>query len=224
MRSEGAYQALQGILLFLIVLFILFSLWYVCRGYNDNFSIVRSNLDGKEYHVRATADQTKESESADYLARLKERLDKLVMYMSDKNLPNKEIATRLASRWKGCTLKETSHGEKSAAYTVNKGSEMRLCIRKGDGSIENQNTSIFVLLHELAHVMSNSYGHGAEFKENFNYIVHLATSIGVYKPQDFAGAPVNYCGNVVRIHSTPCSDGTCEENTIPTDKPYAPVI
>lgn len=216
-------KVLQGFLALLIILFIVFSIWYICRRYNDNFAIVKSNLDGKNYYVRDLASDSQKGESADYLAKLSDRITKLVTYMYDKKLPNPEISKRLMDRWKGCTLKETSEGERSAAYTVNKGDEMRICIRTGN-KLEDMNTSMFVLLHELAHLMSNSYGHNSEFKENFNYIVHLATAIGTYKPQDFMGAPVNYCGNVVTIHSTPCSDGMCEHNSIPTEKPYGPLF
>lgn len=221
MKTQEA--VLQGILAVLIILFVFFVTWYGCKKYNDNFSIVQSNLDGKKYYVRADPSEELQRETADYLAKLSERINKLVNYMYDKKLPNEEISKRLAVRWRSCTLKETSQGEKSAAYTVNKGDEMRICVRS-EGKLEDINTSMFVLLHELAHLMSNSYGHNAEFKENFSYIVHLASAIGTYRPQDFGGAPVNYCGNVVTIHSTPCSDGLCEETTIPTDKPYGPLI
>jgi len=158
------------------------------------------------------------------LARVSDRVDKLVKYMSDKKLPNEEVSKRLTSRWENCVLKETASNERTAAYTVNKGQELRLCVRGAGNKLENINTSMFVIIHELAHLMSNSYGHGQEFKDNFNYIVHLASSIGVYKPQDFASKPVNYCGNVVTIHTTPCSDDTCEYTNIPTDKPYAPLL
>lgn len=214
---------LQGLLIVLIVLFVFFAFWYACKRYSDNFAIVKSNLDGKNYYIRGTTPDKQKEESANYLAKLSERITKLVTYMYDKKLPNQEISNRLMNRWKNCTLKETSEGEKSAAYTVNKGDEMRICIRDGN-NLEDINTSMFVLLHELAHLMSNSYGHNSEFKENFNYIVHLATSIGTYKPQEFDKEPVKYCGNVVTIHSTPCSDGLCEETTIPTDKPYGPLF
>lgn len=214
---------LQGVIAVLVILFICFITFYMCKRYNDNFAIVQSNLDGKKYHVRADPSELLQKETADYLAKLSERINKLVNYMYDKKLPNEEISKRLANRWRNCTLKETSQGEKSAAYTVNKGDEMRICVRTGN-KLEDINTSMFVLLHELAHLMSNSYGHNAEFKENFSYIVHLASAIGTYKPQDFGGAPVNYCGNVVTIHSTPCSDGMCEETSIPTDKPYGPLF
>jgi len=128
------------------------------------------------------------------------------------NKPDAEISHRLQTRWLTCNLRETGIGEKSAAYTVNKGDEMRLCIRN-EGKLENINTSMFVVLHELAHMMSVSYGHNQEFKDNFNFIVHLASGLGIYYPEDFYGKPVSYCGT--EINTTPCGDGACVYTSIP---------
>lgn len=215
--------ALSVFLILLIIIFFFLSFWCIYKRGYDNFTTVSSSLDGKSYYVRNNYSDDEKKRTADYLARVSDRVDKLVKYMVDNNLPNAEIAKRLESRWKRCTLKETGSGERSAAYTVNKGDEMRLCVRGSGNKLENINTSMFVIIHELAHLMSNSYGHGPEFKDNFNYIIHIASSIGTYKPQDFTGTPVNYCGNVVTIKTTPCSDQTCEYTNIPTDKPYAPL-
>jgi hypothetical protein len=222
--NEQTVSAMRCILVILIIIFITLSFWCLCKRGYDNFTTVSSNLDGKTYQVRNNYSEEEKKRTADYLARISERVDKLVKYMVDKSLPNPEIASRLETRWKKCTLKETGSSERSAAYTVNKGDEMRICVRNSSNKLENINTSMFVIIHELAHLMSNSYGHGPEFKDNFNYIIHLASSIGAYKPQDFTGTPVNYCGNVVTIRTTPCSDETCEYTTIPTDKPYGPVL
>lgn len=222
--NEETMVAMKIILVILIVTFIGLSFWCLYRKGHDNFTTVSSSLDGKSYQVRNNYSEEEKKRTADYLARVSDRVDKLVKYMSDNNLPSKEIANRLETRWRGCVLKETASNERSAAYTVNKGQEMRICTRTSGNKLENINTSMFVIIHELAHLMSNSYGHGAEFKDHFNYIIHLASSIGIYKPQDFTNTPVDYCGNVVTIRTTPCSDDTCDYTNIPTDKPYAPLF
>ena len=46
----------------------------------------------------------------------------------------------------------------------------------------------------------------------FNYITHLASSLGIYKPEDFRSNPKTYCGTV--INSSPCSENTCSYKTI----------
>ena len=209
------------VLFILIIICICIACVCIYQKYTDNFEPVHSKLDGKKYHVRASNNDSEKTKTADYLATISNRVDKLVQYMQDHKLPNEAIANKLKRRWKGCVLKETASHEKSAAYTVNKGDEMRLCVRSGN-KLENINTSMFVVLHELGHVMSDSYGHNEEFRKNFSYIVHLASNLGVYKPEDFGGQPVDYCGNVVTINTTPCSGGTCDYTTIPTSAAYAP--
>ena len=188
-----------------------------CGFWVDNTIHVHSRVNGRPYKVRKHEDFDTQQNAADYLAEVSGRVDNLVKYMMQYQLPNEEVAHRLANRWEGCTLRETHSGEDSAAYTINKGDEMRLCIRKDENTLENINTSMFVVLHELAHVMSISYGHNEEFRNNFSFIVHLASALGYYKPEEFGSEPVDYCGT--EINTTPCMSGMCEYTTIPTIEP-----
>lgn len=140
-------------------------------------------------------------EVANRIGKLAKDIDKLVMYMSSKNMPDQVISHRLKERWakirsnpKG--LREIGVGETSAAYTVNKGDQIRICIRdaKSDNQFEDKNDMMFVMLHELGHLMSKSYGHNLEFKKNFAYITKIAVDIGIYKYTDYQKTPTNYCG------------------------------
>ena len=210
-------------LFILILLFVAISLCCVYQRYTDNFETIHSELDGRKYHVRSNHTDEDKKATANYLATISKKVDKLVEYMYDNQLPDKTISKRLKKRWKNCSLKETAHHENSAAYTVNKGDELRLCV-KSDNKFEDVNTSMFVILHELAHIMSVTYGHNEEFRKNFSYIVHLASSLGVYKPQNFGEKPVAYCGSVVTINSTPCQGNTCDYTTVPTDPAYHPGV
>jgi hypothetical protein len=189
-------------------------LFYLSGFCMDDAEEMTSNLDGKEYHIRNKGPVEVKQKAVDHLAELSNKVDILVTYMKQHQLPDMETGNRLYNRWRKCKLRETSSSEKSAAYTVNKGEEMRICIRK-DGRIEDSNTSMFVILHELAHVASITFGHGSEFRENFSYITHLAAKLGLYEPQDFVRNSVEYCG--VEINTSPCSQGTCEY--IPTQEP-----
>lgn len=174
----------------------------------DNVAPFVSEIDGKNYEVRKVGSLQTRQTAADYLAIITGKVDTLVNYMYENNLPDKETASRLYMRWNTCELKETNSAERSAAFTLNKSTEIRLCIRNSKGGFEDINTSYFVILHELAHVMSLSYGHGEEFMNNFYYITHLASELGLYKPQNFKQNPKTYCG--VEINTTPCDKGTCK--------------
>ena len=53
---------------------------------------------------------------------------------------------------------------------------------------------MFVIIHELAHVASESIGHTDEFWKNFKFLLIEAEKIGIYKPIDYKTNPKNYCG------------------------------
>jgi hypothetical protein len=148
---------------------------------------------------------------ADFLARIDIKARKIVKHMNDNNLPTKEIASRTHNRFKNSNIGETPQGEKSgAAFTINKGDIYICCITKG--KLNDENDTFFVCLHELAHVMSNSYGHGEEFKTNFNFIVKLAVKLGLWKDPKYEEKPVDYCG--VQVTTSPCSGDLCNKNSL----------
>ena len=127
--------------------------------------------------------------------------------MRKDRLPDAIISERLYQRWQKIRsnpsgLRETSPGENSAAYTINKGEQMRICVRdeRSDNLFENENDSMFVIIHELGHLMSKSYGHNLEFKRNFSYITKVAVQLGLYKYTNYSENPTTYC-NVDITHT-----------------------
>lgn len=196
--------------IFLIVLLIIVVIVFLFYDEDQVESV--DAMDGKSYQVRSEGNDQNKKQTANYLAEVSQKVDQLIQYMLDNHKPSTEIAQRLEKRWKKCVLRETASKENSVAYTVNKGDEMRLCVKNGAG-MENMNTTMFVVLHELGHLMSVTYGHNEEFRKNFSFIVHLASSLGVYKPEDFYNKPVSYCGTV--INTTPCGGGTCTFTSVP---------
>jgi hypothetical protein len=199
----------RNILIYVIVtvIFAIFGYFVIKYCFVDNVSPFVSQYDGQNYEVRKIGDFSNRQIAADYLAIINDKINKLIDYMNLHSLPDSDTAKRLYHRWMSIELKETNSTEKSAAYTLNKSSEIRLCIRDQNGNFEDPNTSMFVILHELAHVMSISYNHTEEFKNNFSYITHLASSLGLYRPEDFANNPKIYCGT--QINTTPCESGSC---------------
>jgi uncharacterized protein YxeA len=204
----------QDILIYVVVtiIFAVFGFFIIKYCFMDNVAPFVSQYDGQNYEVRKVGDQTNRQTAADYLALINAKVNKLVDYMNLHNLPDSDTAKRLYHRWMSIELKETNSTEKSAAYTLNKSTEIRLCIRDQNGNFEDPNTSMFVILHELAHVMSISYNHTEEFKNNFSYITHLASSLGLYRPEDFIKEPKMYCGT--QINTTPCENNSCNFNTV----------
>jgi hypothetical protein len=72
-----------------------------------------------------------------------------------------------------------------------------MCLRQRDGpdeSLVDENVMTFVALHEMAHVCTESVGHGPDFWNNFGWLLKEAEAIGIYKYTDFSAHPVGYCG------------------------------
>ena len=86
------------------------------------------------------------------------------------------------------------------SYSVNKGEQIVLCLRNKDALVDI-NTMMFVVLHEFAHLATESIGHTEEFWTNFKWILEESTNIGIYTRQDFKTNNVDYCG--IKITSSP---------------------
>ena len=191
---------------FVITFLFIILIYKTCYKY-DYFQITTTSVkadDGRYYIVRNIEENTQEA--ANILSRVIMTINSIVKYMCENDLPTSEISYRLQYRWKNTVVREIAAFEETAAYTVNKGEEMRLCIRKENGEFQEFNKLMFVVLHELGHMMSISYGHGYEFQDNFEAVIHIASSIGLYTPEDFEQNPYTYCG--ITVTSSPCYWGS----------------
>ena len=106
----------------------------------------------------------------------------IVKHCKENKIPN---SAGLVSKWsRGINIKETGNMEKDAAYVMNK-SRMSFCLRdKPNGTVlEELDLLTYVAIHELAHVMSNELGHGAEFKKNFYSLLQIGSEIKYLNPE-----------------------------------------
>ena len=93
-------------------------------------------------------------------------------------------------------LNSVTFHEGEDSYTINK-KKTYVCLTDENGEYYSHHTLTYVILHEMAHVASNGYGHGDEFWNIFKQILVEATESNIYEPVDYTKAPVNYCGLVV---------------------------
>ena len=71
-----------------------------------------------------------------------------------------------------------------------------MCVRdysKDQEVHDDFNLLIFVAIHELGHVMSESAHHTDEFWANFKFLLRNAAEMGFYKPVDYAFDGKKYC-------------------------------
>lgn len=113
-----------------------------------------------------------------------------------------ERVIQLKSRYKVDRISEISplNPSGSTSYTENKGEKLVLCLRnkepnaKGEYEFHDINLIMFVVLHELTHVMNDRWGHKMQFWQLFKFVLQNAVEAGIYKPEDYKKQPVRYCG------------------------------
>jgi predicted metal-dependent hydrolase len=172
---------------------------------------VTSTIDGKQYKVRDMPDK---EHAADLMARLRIRLQKLCDTLLQK-YPDKPQVKQMANNFRAHPERfiESTPDSEHTSYSINKGERIHMCLRQRDGpdeSLVDDNVMTFVGLHELAHVCTESVGHGPDFWNNFGWLLKEAEAIGIYKYTDFSAHPVNYCGVYITDSPRydPAKDGT----------------
>jgi hypothetical protein len=164
---------------------------------------VRAPSTGKEYRVKPLPDAVA---AADRLAEL-EQLLRRFLREAEILAPHDVRLRSIRERWNG-TLAETPGG-KDIAYSIGKDS-VYVCVRDSEGRLDDVNTCMFVLMHELAHVGTDSWGHTDEFWQNMQFLLELAEKVGVYSYQDFEATQVTYCGRLLGGSPLKCvKQGTC---------------
>lgn len=113
---------------------------------------------------------------------------------------------RIRQRWNG-TLRETPAHESDIAYSVGK-DVVYLCARDREtGELELLNDSMYVALHELAHIATREYGHTPAFWDTFRYLLELADASGHYT---YSEHPGKYCGMPLGANIMTCvRNGSC---------------
>jgi hypothetical protein len=171
---------------------------------------VKSTVDGKFYRVRDMRDK---QQAADLLAKVRLRMKKLYVHLAS-TFPDKPQVKRLLQRFEANPerLLEATPDAEHTSYSVNKGESVHLCLRQRQGADENlvnENVMVFVSLHEMAHMITDSVGHEPEFWNNFGWLLKQAENLGVYQYQDFKAHPVRYCGTNItdQPRYDPAKDG-----------------
>lgn len=133
-----------------------------------------------EYLVQSVGSEDDCVGVSDYIQKLVLKADKIVTKFDNDLLTEKwEL---LKKNPEGIT--ETLVGDKLHGYTVNKGECIRIRVRGmtsgGEDSIFlDESEVLYVLIHELAHIITDSYGHTEEFKDNFRKLLKCAKEMGL---------------------------------------------
>ena len=128
----------------------------------------------------------------------------LMLHKDDmENKEFKKYIERFNNKYSYKMLSEGISSKGYTSYSINK-KQIVYCLRnKTNDEIEDANTLMYVTLHELAHILSDSIVHenehstNKEFMSLFKFLLKSANVAGIYKYTDYKLNPVPYCGIII---------------------------
>lgn len=187
------------ILIIFILIYIILVLWNKIETFGENANLieVKSDIDGKSYLVQNTNDA---QNAANMLAQIRLELLRLKKHLVNK-YPSDPRIIKLQERFDGedsNIIIENDLESKFTSYTQNKGEKIVFCLRtkdNNDNKVHSKNLLVFVAIHEMAHIITESIGHDdPQFWKNFEFLLREAMSINVWQYIDFRKKPQEYCG------------------------------
>jgi len=171
------------------------ALAYSYLGGPKNNTLVKAS-DGRSYKVQDLPDK---QEAAERMSKIRANLNKICEHCKDPSLKLDEPYQLLLSRFNPDVLEENDITADSTSYSENKGEKIVVCLRDKAPPYPfvEENTVMFVLIHELAHLMTSSVGHTPEFWTNMRKLLHECCQMGVYRAVNYSKNPVKYCGMTI---------------------------
>jgi hypothetical protein len=187
----------------IVVLFAMLGyLFYMyVHGGPGNLTTLRAKLDGREYRVQ---DLPNKQEAAEMLAVIHGNIMKLYNYYKQDEYESDPPAKLFVERFNPQNMMENSMTSSDTSYSENKGEKIVLCLRDKTSPpsypFVDLNTVMFVVLHEMAHLMTaelSTASHTPEFWANFRRILQDSQRLGIYNPVNYSHSPVPYCGMTI---------------------------
>lgn len=162
-----------------------------------NLVTVRATTYDHSYQVQNLPDKQK---AADLMGTIHRNLDILLTrYKEDANTASDPRVKVMIERFKPQNLCENNIDAESTSYSENKGERIVVCLRSKEKPypLVDENTIMFVVLHEMAHLMTTTVGHTPEFWANFRRLLQDAIGASIYKETNYNRQPVQYCGMTI---------------------------
>ena len=191
----------------IIVIAVLLILYYIYDWFfgNSQLKCIVSDVNGEQYCIRERT-KIKEKEVVNLFANVVEKAKKLVKHMIEK-YPENDYCQRLNKNFNPEQIKENLPNSTLTSYTENKGQSISLCVnkdKKNKNELIDENTLMFVLIHELAHCSTKTVGHQTDFWEFFKFLLKEAVTINIYNPENYKTSPKPYCG--IKLENSPYYD------------------
>lgn len=155
--------------------------------------------DGQQYEMQNLPNKEKATE---LMSAIRGNLVKLhEYYKTTPNVAQDPGVRRFVERFSPDVFVENDMQSADTSYSENKGQKIVVCLRDKTKTPEypliEKNTIMFVMIHEMAHLMTETIGHTQEFWNNFKRMLHDAVQLGIYQPVNYAQQPTPYCGMTI---------------------------
>lgn len=189
-----------------LVIVILIILIYIYYANKTNSYVTLKDNNDISYHVLAKYENYKTAHKI--LSRINEKvfdwmLQLRKLYLNSENKESREMKCIFAmiSNYNPEEIYETDplNNNNDTSFTIDKGKRMYMCIRQKDNPLTfvDDNTIIFVLLHELSHIANyDGWGHEDDFWNTFKMVLSYVP-YELYQPIDYRKTPVKYCGMII---------------------------
>lgn len=170
---------------------------------------VVSAVNNKTYAVIQMGDYVA---AADMLASLEDKARAFIEAAAAK-YPSDKTIKRIQKFWTG-TISEIPQSD-TIAYALEK-KDLFMCVRDNAGNVQQIDDLLFVLLHELSHIMNSTYGHDAPFWRQFKKTLEMANELGYLPYKNYDDYSVTVCGKQINANPATCVfNGSCDSELAP---------
>lgn len=137
------------------------------------------------------------------IVEIRQKADTLVNIVRAEH-PKNERVNRLVHSWNGI-IHEMEHSliqKRVFAYNVNKGDSIAVCMHGTNNQMNTPNELFFVVMHEMAHIMTERYEHNDEFWDSYRMLIRTASSHGIFENIDYNKTPHAFCGDYIDHNPT----------------------
>jgi hypothetical protein len=184
-------------LMVVVIAMLSYLLYQYLNGGPGNIVLLKAS-DGKYYKIQ---DLPHKKDAAEMMATIHGNIQKVISFYRQEEYATDEPARLMVERFNPDSIMENAVTSSDTSYSENKGEKIVICLRDKTNPPEypliEMNTVMFVVLHEMAHLMTaglDAHKHTREFWSNFRRLLEDASKLGVYSPVNYSKNPVSYCG------------------------------
>ena len=192
----------------IVILIIIFHKNNNIYEYFTNESMI-SSIDQRKYKIAGNLDDKKGA--ANRMALSHSFVIEFLRYIRTKYIVNnhgppykQKITQLILQNYNSDNIFENNPNPgEDTSFVTNKGDEFGICLREkqtGNNEFHDISTMQFVILHELAHLGVESYGHGPEFWHTMKVLIIEAYNAELYTPIDYSLYPQTYCGTLITVN------------------------